>query len=417
MFKIDNKTGQITLVKSLTDDDSGTYTLVLAVQDGGVPQRTTWTNLVVVVGDKADAKNLIIVISVCSVTLFISIGLIITICIIRRHDNKNCNERRVHFEKGDKNLCWKWLKCLSAPTTQTNFINTVERVKDSNKHANQGHYVDTKPIISTSRESFMYDSLEKKVNVHLVLHIATHKLISSNIFLQILFTEVDLTSSYPANFTFVDNNVKMTSHEQTGSRSSLKTSVWEDRRRMPPPHPYQRYISMDEDYLRNPQKRKIYFARFRSNSESESVHQNKDGDSTKSEQSNVNQSNSFKQVDLNNSYSGPFYITSSLERKPNSHYAHPRSQFSPNSSRHATRRQLSTISATPEPVYDPVQELNAISYQDHEDLESSSPPGSRHSNQGQITQNNNIYHYANDIPLSPYDLHVEEKMFNKDVIV
>ena len=164
MFRIQNKTGQITLQKDLVEKDAGTYTLVLAVQDGGVPQRATWTNLVIVIGQQADSKNLIIVIAVCSVTLFISFALIVTICIVRRHDNQEIQERRVHFENQNKNFFMEWLKCFSAPSKKSSSGRAM-KVKDTNRQANQIPDADTKPIIvpGCGDSAASDDSLNRKV--------------------------------------------------------------------------------------------------------------------------------------------------------------------------------------------------------------------------------------------------------------
>ena len=138
------------------------------------------------------------------------------------------------------------------------------------------------------------------------------------------------------------------------------------------------------------------------------------------ELSGVSPGNSLKQLNnlhnLNNTYSGPFYLTNSLERGVRSHYAHPRNHFCQNQSRSAMRRELPTIRATPEP-YDPLQELNAISYQENDVYTSHSVASGSDYTQGQITHPDQQNPFSHNSQSAPYDLSAEEKIFNRDVIV
>lgn len=113
LFSIDNQTGIIRLERTPTLEEAGTYNLVIAVMDAGIPSKTNWTHLVVIVGEKSNSQNLIIVIVVCSVTMVISLALILIICIIRKRDIERFKEKGNQFHTPHKSFFKKCFFCLS----------------------------------------------------------------------------------------------------------------------------------------------------------------------------------------------------------------------------------------------------------------------------------------------------------------
>jgi hypothetical protein len=110
IFKINNLTGVMTVDKQIDASDSGTYTLLIAVQDSGVPQLTTWTNLVLIVQDDDGKRNMIIAIAVATVTFALSVAMILTICVIRRRDSMKENEKEMQMKSEKHNFITSWLK-------------------------------------------------------------------------------------------------------------------------------------------------------------------------------------------------------------------------------------------------------------------------------------------------------------------
>nr|XP_034300628.1 LOW QUALITY PROTEIN: protocadherin-11 X-linked [Crassostrea gigas] len=112
LFSIDNQTGVIRLERVPVEEEAGTYNLVIAVTDSGVPSKTNWTHLVIIVGEKSNSQNLIIVIVVCSVTMVISLALIMIICIIRKRDNEKYKDKGNQFKTPHKSILKKCLFCF-----------------------------------------------------------------------------------------------------------------------------------------------------------------------------------------------------------------------------------------------------------------------------------------------------------------
>lgn len=126
LFSIDNQTGVIRLERVPVEEEAGTYNLVIAVTDSGVPSKTNWTHLIIIVGEKSNSQNLIIVIVVCSVTMVISLALIMIICIIRKRDIEKYKDKGNQFKTPHKSILKKCLFCfdfekdLKLSTTENN---------------------------------------------------------------------------------------------------------------------------------------------------------------------------------------------------------------------------------------------------------------------------------------------------------
>lgn len=198
---------------------------------------------------------------------------------------------------------------------------------------------------------------------------------------------------------------------------------------------FQRNISLDEQALRRNPKPPIYFARFRSSSESE--HLSKDS-STSQDKIDLSHSSSFKHnnIDLSQSYSGPFFSKSLDRNNKNIHFARARPKLSHQTSRSAVRRELPTISASPDP-YDPIQELTEISYQDtnpyrhnHDNSyfrDQSSFNGSQSQisqdpsldYKGKITLGDNQSQHSNDTTLASFAINPSnfDSVINTDIVV
>lgn len=147
LFSIDNETGVIRLERSPTEDEAGTYNLVMAVSDSGDPSKANWSHLVITVGEKSNSQNLIIVIVVCSVTMVISLALILIICIIRKRDLKKYQHKEKHFKTSHKSLLRKCLFCLTTP----------KQPKQLTTENNNNRYTEAMP--STSHNDKMYTQL------------------------------------------------------------------------------------------------------------------------------------------------------------------------------------------------------------------------------------------------------------------
>lgn len=158
IFKINNLTGVMTVDKQIDASDSGTYTLLIAVQDSGVPQLTTWTNLVLIVQDDDGKRNMIIAIAVATVTFALSVAMILTICVIRRRDSMKENEKEMQMKSEKHNFITSWLKCLSASTKDIQRINMSEKVKDTNKQMNFVSGTDMQPMVPDTGSTSSEDS-------------------------------------------------------------------------------------------------------------------------------------------------------------------------------------------------------------------------------------------------------------------
>lgn len=135
LFSIDNQTGVIRLERVPVEEEAGTYNLVIAVTDSGVPSKTNWTHLVIIVGEKSNSQNLIIVIVVCSVTMVISLALIMIICIIRKRDNEKYKDKGNQFKTPHKSILKKCLFCFDFEKDSK--LSTIP--ENNNKYSESSH--------------------------------------------------------------------------------------------------------------------------------------------------------------------------------------------------------------------------------------------------------------------------------------
>lgn len=87
-------TGDLILLKDAAKITETVIRLSIVVSDKGTPRRTSVQGLTVVIADAEPKTNLLIVITIVSVTVIVSLGIIVTICVIKRLDNgkrKHCS--------------------------------------------------------------------------------------------------------------------------------------------------------------------------------------------------------------------------------------------------------------------------------------------------------------------------------------
>lgn len=153
-FHLDNKTGRMVLKELFGPDDYGTYILLIAVQDGGIPQRTSWTNLELTVSSDEGKQNMLIAITVCAVTAILSASMIVVICIIRKRDALKENQLKIDPQK--TSFIHDWLRCLSTSTKELHGLGngkTTETIKTAETH-------DRKPMVGGSEDD--NDSMDNK---------------------------------------------------------------------------------------------------------------------------------------------------------------------------------------------------------------------------------------------------------------
>ncbi|XP_061163902.1 protocadherin-11 X-linked-like [Saccostrea echinata] len=429
LFSIDNRTGVIRVERSPTEEEAGTYNLVMAVTDSGDPSKTNWTHLVVIVGEKSNSQNLIIVIVVCSITMVISLALILIICIIRKRDIKKYKDKGNQFKTPHKSFLKKCFNCVT----------TEKQPKELTSENNNNRYL--VPSSGSSDDDKMYTQLVRGSKPELTrvdsgigenLPPDSGKGDSVDVGSEIYRSDMDL-SSIPPSAGFTDKSTHSFSPGHS-EQDIPNNSPWHQKARVTF-NDYQRNISLDEQMLRRNPKPPIYFARFRSSSESDNL--TKDS-STSQDKLDLSHSSSFKHnnIDLSQSYSGPFFSKSLDRSNKNVHFARARPQFSHQPSRSAVRRELPTISASPDP-YDPIQELTEISYQDTDTYRN--PPnniylrdqGSLHDSESQISQDPSLdfkgritladsqSQHSNDTTLASFAINPSnfESVFNTDIVV
>lgn len=168
LFQVDNRTGVVVTERALTQDHIGTYTLLLAIQDGGTPSQTTWSNLVILVADDDANQNMIIVIAVVSVTVTLSIGMIIMICLIRRQDGHKHHPDQSTFTEHKKKFILEWLHCLSTSTHDVQKLGTDKA--DTQIH----RPTDLKPIMISSKDSTTTEGSHDGTNVSTKVMVVSH---------------------------------------------------------------------------------------------------------------------------------------------------------------------------------------------------------------------------------------------------
>ena len=153
LFRMENRTGVITLEQPLGKDLVGTYTLLVAVQDSGIPSQTTWSNLVVIVASDDRNSNLIIAIAVGAVTATLSAAMVIIIFVIRRQDAQKSKQNQDQIREHKKWFIVQWLACLSTSNKQLHKIGS-DRVEQTRPAYSRP---DTTPIITRSHDSTSSD--------------------------------------------------------------------------------------------------------------------------------------------------------------------------------------------------------------------------------------------------------------------
>ena len=95
-FKIFSATGDIILQQSVQSFSGKVFTLSIVVSDQGKPARRSLQTLRISIASKSSTNmNVIIVVSIVCVTLVLSAGIILVICVIRRIDaNKDNSKKR-----------------------------------------------------------------------------------------------------------------------------------------------------------------------------------------------------------------------------------------------------------------------------------------------------------------------------------
>ncbi|VDI14455.1 protocadherin delta 1 [Mytilus galloprovincialis] len=133
IFRMNNLTGAMIVDKHIDESDAGTYTVLIAVQDNGIPQQTTWTNLILIIQDDNGRQNMIIAIAVATVTFALSVAMILTIFVIRRRDVMRKKQKELEVKSDKQNFVAGWLNCLSTSSKDIQKMNMGEKVKDTNK--------------------------------------------------------------------------------------------------------------------------------------------------------------------------------------------------------------------------------------------------------------------------------------------
>ncbi|XP_063413106.1 protocadherin-9-like isoform X1 [Mytilus trossulus] len=102
-FKINSKTGEITLARALTANDMKSFIFTVQVEDGGTPKRRDKQNLTIIISSnkplvlprkEAEKDNALIVVVIVCVTVILSGAIIMGIFLIRRMDKKKKNKKR-----------------------------------------------------------------------------------------------------------------------------------------------------------------------------------------------------------------------------------------------------------------------------------------------------------------------------------
>ena len=104
-FRINAKTGEISLARPLSKRDMKSYTFTIEVEDGGIPKRNDKQNLTVIISSNTgllvpqtepEKDNALIVIVIVCITIILSGVIIMVIFLIRRMDRKNREKKRTN---------------------------------------------------------------------------------------------------------------------------------------------------------------------------------------------------------------------------------------------------------------------------------------------------------------------------------
>lgn len=177
IFRMNNLTGAITVDKVMNEDDAGTYTLLIAVQDNGIPQQTAWGSLVLIVQDDDGRKNMIIAIAVATVTFALSAAMLLTIFVIKRRDSLKIKEKD-YYEKSEKQKnVIGWLKRLSSPPKGSpKLSSSTEKVKNTNQQLDFTHGNDMQPIVPDTGSTSSDDGKLFEVSVGVCVCWGMHSL-------------------------------------------------------------------------------------------------------------------------------------------------------------------------------------------------------------------------------------------------
>lgn len=111
-FRINSKTGEISLARPLSMNDLRTYTFTIEVDDGGVPKRKDRQNLTVIISSnqgfavpqaEPEKDNALIVIVIVCVTIILSGAIIMIIFLIRRMDRKKREKKAKIYASNKRN--------------------------------------------------------------------------------------------------------------------------------------------------------------------------------------------------------------------------------------------------------------------------------------------------------------------------
>lgn len=167
IFRMNNLTGAIMVDKVINEDDTGTYTLLIAVQDNGIPQLTAWSSLVLIIQGDDGQKNMIIAIAVATVTFALSAAMILTIFVIRRRDSLKDKEKALQVSSEKQKNVIGWLKRLSSPSKDGQKNPVSEKVKDTNRQLEFARANDMQPIVPDSGSTSSDDSKSSGVGLYI----------------------------------------------------------------------------------------------------------------------------------------------------------------------------------------------------------------------------------------------------------